>query len=199
LLAQRWRTDGRNRDPRHRTTTVDGAFAVKPDVPSTEGGAARWRAAEPEPTSPASSGCSSAPAAVRPGGGRMRRCCTRARGRATSSGSRSRTWTRTPVLAVRRSSCQPLSRRTTSLGRSSSPSSGGRFWRTGCAPPPSSGCYLRKRGTPVWCTRIAPDETLTEGIRPSATSRYTVALLTRSRSATSRMVRRRDVRGVCCA
>jgi hypothetical protein len=26
--------------------------------------------------------------------------------------------------------------------------------------------YLRKRGRPVWCTRIAPDETLTAGIRP---------------------------------
>jgi hypothetical protein len=46
---------------------------------------------------------------------------------------------------------------------------------------------------------MAPDEILTARICPSATSRYTVALQTRSRSATSRMVRSRAVPRVRCA
>lgn len=59
--------------------------------------------------------------------------------------------------------------------------------------------YRPELGKRTGSTRIAPDETLTAGILPSATSRYTVALLTRSRSATSRTVRRRAVPTVCCA
>jgi hypothetical protein len=47
--------------------------------------------------------------------------------------------------------------------------------------------------------RTAPDDTLSAGIHPSATSRYTVARETRSRSATSRTVRRRGAPGVRCA
>ncbi len=45
---------------------------------------------------------------------------------------------------------------------------------------------------------MAPDDTLTAGIRPSATSRYTVALHTWSRSATWRTVRSRAVPRVRC-
>jgi hypothetical protein len=40
------------------------------------------------------------------------------------------------------------------------------------------------------CTRMAPDEILTAGIRHLATSRYTVALQIRSRSETSGTVRK---------
>ena len=40
---------------------------------------------------------------------------------------------------------------------------------------------------------MAPDEILMAGMRPSATSRYTVALQTRSCSATSRTVSSRPV------
>lgn len=45
---------------------------------------------------------------------------------------------------------------------------------------------------------MAPDEILTAGMLPSAISRYTVALQTRSRSATSGTVRSPHVLRVRC-
>jgi hypothetical protein len=77
------------------------------------------------------------------------------------------------------------------------PANGTRRWPRGARRPPRF--YFPRQSRPASRTRMAPDETLTAGIRPSATSRYTVALLTRSRSATSRMVRSRAVPRVRCA